>query len=184
MLNRLSLIAVILSAATFSRSHAADTIPLARCMPADPQTNQLTPGDIVLRLYQTVSGAAHQVRDWDVLRSFHASNGIISTSRHQDDNTFNVKIHTVEQFIELNKTLFSDRGFFETELHQKTQTLGHVAHVWSHYATRESVDAAPYAQGVNSFQFIHDGKRWCVLSATWDGDSPRHEADVKQLFGY
>jgi hypothetical protein len=42
------------------------------------------------------------------------------------------------------------------------------------YETREHPAGPVQARGLNSFQLLNDGQRWCVLSATWDIDTAEH----------
>lgn len=130
------------------------------------------PGEVVRELYRIVSGPAGTPKDWARLRALHAPGAIITAPQHVGDR-LHATTYNVEQFTALNEKLFGQRGFFEAELRQDVRTFGHVAHVWSAYSSGETA-ATPSSYGVNSFQLLNDGKRWCVISATWDGDAARH----------
>lgn len=139
------------------------------------------PGELVRELYRIVSGPAGAAKDWARLRALHAPGAVITTTRHVADRV-ETSAYNVEQFTALNDRLFGQRGFFEVELRQEVQVFGHVAHVWSAYATSERAGGQPDAYGINSFQLLSDGKRWCVVSATWDGDAARH-ARIREWAG-
>ena len=72
----------------------------------------------------------------------------------------------------LQRIVLTPRGFGEVS--QQVRILGHVAHVWSSYETREREDLPARVRGVDTFQMLHDGTRWCILSATWDAETPAH----------
>ena len=47
-----------------------------------------------------------------------------------------------------------------------------IAHVFSTYESRHSLsDPEPFMRGINSFQLMHDGKRWWIVNVMW-----QHEA--------
>jgi hypothetical protein len=133
------------------------------------------PGELVRELYRLVSAPAGVPKNWARLRSLHAPGAIITVPQHVEDGVA-AATYNVGQFTALNDKLFGQRGFFEVEIRQEAQKFGHVAHVWSAYATSERAGDQPYAYGINSFQLLNDGKRWCVVSATWDGDAARHSS--------
>ena len=48
-----------------------------------------------------------------------------------------------------------------------------IAHAFSTYESyRSENDAEPFARGINSFQLMHDGDRWWVVSIFWMGETP------------
>lgn len=132
------------------------------------------PGDLVRALYDIVSGPANGRKDWARLERLHAPGAIITPTQHRRDSKFAAAPQTLAKFIGLNERLFANRGFYERETFQRVQRFGHIAHVWSGYETREHPDGPVQARGINSFQLLNDGQRWCVLSATWDTDTADH----------
>lgn len=126
------------------------------------------PETVAQSVYAIVSGAAGAEKDWAKLRALHAPGARIGLTRHTPDGDFRIVSMSIDEFIEVNKKLFADRGFFETEVERKVEKIGHLAHVWSTFESREAPDQAPYSKGINSIQLISDGERWCVLSVTWD----------------
>lgn len=139
------------------------------------------PGELVRELYRIVSGPAGKPKDWQRLRALHAPGAVITTTQHKGDRVL-ATTYNVEQFSALNDKLFAQRGFYEIELRQEVQRFGHVAHVWSAYSSGERAEGPPDGFGINSFQLLNDGQRWCVLSATWDGDPARHR-DIREWAG-
>jgi len=65
------------------------------------------------------------------------------------------------------------RGFHEREIAQGTETFGGIAHVWSTYESRYSVDdPEPFSRGINSFQLVRFENRWRVVTIFWDVERP------------
>jgi hypothetical protein len=146
--------------------------PACGTQPADIAS--ANPDSLVRALYEIVSGPAHGARDWARLARLHAPGALITPTQHRGATGFAAAPQSLEKFIGLNERLFANRGFHEREIFQRVQRFGHVAHVWSGFETREQPGGPVEARGVNSFQLLNDGQRWCVLSATWDTETPAH----------
>ncbi|MEJ6473676.1 hypothetical protein [Pseudoalteromonas piscicida] len=128
---------------------------------------------LISALYDTVSGRPEEIKDWHLLKQLFSPEAMITPVFHKGGDVI-AQPGSVDQFIALNKRLFKDVGFFEREVSQKIFKFGHMANVLSVYESRRSPELAPYARGVNSFQLLNDGRRWCVLSVTWDSESEKH----------
>ncbi len=165
----------VLAAAPLSVRAAGETrAAQAACgmQPSDPVA--ASPGSLVRALYTIVSGPAGSAKDWARLERLHAPGALITPTQHGNAIAFAAAPQSLARFIGLNVRLFAQRGFYERETFQRVQRFGHVAHVWSGYETREHPQGPVEGRGINSFQLLHDGQRWCVLSATWDTDTPDH----------
>jgi hypothetical protein len=79
---------------------------------------------------------------------------------------------TPDQYIERNKPAFAQSGFFESEIHRKTDQFGDVANVWSTYAARREADGEVFMRGINTIQMRYDGKRWWIISILWQAETP------------
>ncbi|WP_125721559.1 hypothetical protein [Pseudoalteromonas rubra] len=128
---------------------------------------------LIPTLYDIVSGRPEEAKDWHLLKQLFSPKAMITPVFHNGKDVI-AQPGSVGQFIALNKRLFKDKGFFEREVSQKVFKFGHMANVLSVYESRRSPELAPYARGVNSFQLLNDGRRWCVLSVTWDSESEQH----------
>ena len=146
--------------------------PACGAQPADPAA--ANPETLVRALYDIGSGPANSAKDWARLERLHAPGAIITPTQHSRSVAFAAAPQALSNFIALNERLFADRGFHEREIFQRVQRFGHIAHVWSAYETREHPGGPVQGRGINSFQLLNDGQRWCVLSATWDTDTPEH----------
>ena len=170
--------ALLLSLLTLSpaSSQAADNTRAEQSacgtQPADQAA--ANPETLVRALYDIVTGPANAKHDWARLERLHAPGAMITPTQHRTTMAFAAAPQAVSKFIDLNQRLFGKRGFHEREIFQRVQRFGHIAHVWSGYETRERPDGPVEARGINSFQLLNDGQRWCVLSATWDSESADH----------
>jgi len=136
---------------------------------------------IMPALYQTVSGKAGSDKNWALLKNLFAEAAIVTPVFHTESGEMTAKISSVDEFIALNKTIFKDQDFYETEVNRKTFTFGHMVNILSHYQSRDALGAEPYAQGINSFQLLNDGRRWCVVSVTWDSHAKEHPITGKMF---
>lgn len=141
-----------------------------------------SPGSLVQALYEIVSGPAGGKKDWERMERLFAPGGLVVPTWHEGDGVL-VAPQTPRQFAELNDRLLGQRGFFEREVARQVHTFGHIAHVFSSYETRAAVDGPVRARGVNSLQVMNDGKRWCVLSITWDAETPAHPLPAELAAG-
>lgn len=129
--------------------------------------------EITKTLYGIVSGKAGSERNWQLMRQLFQPNARISPI-FNNPNGHTIESFSVDEFIKLNKEVFADVDFFETEVSSKIYRFGNTATIISQYESRDKLDAAPYSTGVNSFQLVNDGERWCVISVTWDSDKGRY----------
>ena len=135
---------------------------------------------IIPALYNIVSGDAGVPKDWHLMKNLFSPNAIITPVFHKN-NLPQASISSVDEFIALNKKIFKDINFYETEVKQVSFRYGHMATILSHYESRDAHDKKPYSQGINSFQLLNDGRRWCVISVTWDSDKGNHHIDQSTL---
>lgn len=149
----------------------------AACRPGAADPASFDAGNLIGLMYQLVSGPADAPRDWQRFGSVFAEGARITVTQHRGDALL-ADTMTPEQFAQLNQRLFAGRGFFERELARRTDRFGHLAQVWSSYESRANEAGPVYARGINSFQLLNDGKHWCVLSISWDGENAAHPLPV------
>jgi hypothetical protein len=64
-------------------------------------------------------------------------------------------------------------GFFETEIGRTQEEFGPVVHLFSAYQSKRNADdPEPFARGINSFQVMHDGQRWWVVTILFTSERP------------
>ncbi|UCD76017.1 MAG: hypothetical protein JSV91_03660 [Phycisphaerales bacterium] len=158
----------------------ADQPPLPQghppvAMPEEPAPpSEADPADvasieaIVTAYYDVISGDAGQTRNWDRFRSLFAKDARFITVKSMGAKASPVSL-APEQYVELNRKYFERGGYHEREIHQRVDSYGKVAHVFSTYESRRKGDAPdPYSRGINSIQLISNGQRWWIASIMWD----------------
>src|SRR4051794_6871587 len=128
---------------------------------------------IIAAVYDGISGAAGEKRDWERERSlYYPGARLIPTAKPGTMGDLAPQILDVDGFIARVEPYFAEQGFFEKEIARHTEEFGHIAHVWSTYESRHSEDdAAPFMRGINSIQLFHDGNRWWILNIYWQQES-------------
>lgn len=96
------------------------------------------------------------------------------------DGSVAPRILTVDGWIDAVRKRGS-QVFDERQVNVRTETWGHMAHLWSTYETRTSPDAKPEARGINSIQAVFDGQRWRVISIVWQAETPDVPVPQKYL---
>ena len=126
---------------------------------------------IVGALYDVISGAAGQRRNWDRFRSLFAPGARLIPTGVRPDGSHTMRVMTPEDYIATAGAGLERNGFFEREIARRSERFGNVMHVFSTYESRRTAaDSAPFARGINSIQLVHDGTRWAVISILWDSE--------------
>jgi hypothetical protein len=138
---------------------------------------------IMKAVYDVISGAAGEKRDWDRFRSlFLPEAKLIPSFPQREGEGFGYRFLSPEDYVTRSGPVLEKDGFFEQELHRVIEQFGQIAHVFSTYESRRSLDdAEPFARGINSFQLMNDGKRWWVVSIFWTGERPDLKIPEKYL---
>jgi hypothetical protein len=138
---------------------------------------------IMKAVYDAISGAAGEKRDWDRFRSlFIPEAQLISSGPRREGEGFGYRVLSPEDYVTGAGPMLEKDGFFEQEIHRVVEQFGQIAHVFSTYESRRSLDdAEPFARGINSFQLMNDGKRWWVVSIYWTGERPDLKIPEKYL---
>lgn len=127
---------------------------------------------IVAAYYDSISGPKGEPRNWDRFRSLFMPGAKLMTMRPAGAGSVPA-ILAPEDYITANDTYFTNGGYFETELNQHADVYGRIAQVFSTYGSQRRIDAPkPYSRGINSFQLMHDGARWWIVSMMWDHERP------------
>lgn len=145
----------------------------AACGTGEPDRASYAPDTLVRALYEIVTGPAGAKKDWARMANLFAPGAIVTTTTHRD-GAFLADPQTPAQFAALNERLLGQRHFYEREVAQRIDSFGHIAHAWSTYETRDRLDGPVRVRGVNAMQLLNDGKRWCILSLTWDAETGAH----------
>ena len=165
--------------ANFNRPPSLDSTARPAAKPADVAS----PDAIIKAVYDVISGAAGQKRDWDRMRSLFVPNARLmpAVARPGGAGT-GVIVLSVDDYIRGAGTQLETNGFFEREIKRVTETYGAVTHVFSTYESRRKTeDEKPFARGINSFQLLKDGDRWWIVSIYWQGENATTPIPAKYL---
>lgn len=122
---------------------------------------------IITAVYESISGAAGEERDWDRFRHMFAKGAQLIPVGVRPDTVAAV-FNSVEDYIALVTPYFMQNGFFEVEITRKSERYGNILHTFSSYESRRNADdPEPFARGINSFQLLHDGNRWWIVNIFW-----------------
>ena len=173
MKNWFLVMAVLLSVPLFAKEKKpgfmypipADTIT---ANPADVKSIDA----IIAALYDVISGSAGQPRNWNRMRSLFLPEGKLVATGQRPTGEIVKRVLTVEDYISTSGPILEKNGFFEKELHRKSDNYGHIAHCFSTYESRKAInDPQPFMRGINSIQLFNDGSRWWILSVFWQTET-------------
>lgn len=144
------------------------TAPVREADPADVESIDA----IVAAVYEIISGPAGAPRDWDRWYTLFAPDArLIPTVRNQESGQFQTLAQSPEEWVARVDSILTADDFFEKEIGHVTESWGTLAHRFSAYASLRSEDEEPFTRGINSFQLLHDGERWWVVTIYWQGES-------------
>lgn len=128
--------------------------------------------------YDVVSGPPNTPRDIARDISLHHPRAqIFPTVRDKNDEP-RLLVFSVQEFHAWSKPVY-DTGFYEREIAREVKRFGSSIHIWSTYETRQTPDGEVTSRGINNIQLYFDGKRYWILSETWDSESPRNPLPTK-----
>jgi len=157
---------------------------LSKALIAQDYSNDVKSKEAILAaLYEVISGESNTPRNWARFRNLFKPESRLIPTRKTDTGEYTLKALSPEQYIELFTARVAT-GFFEKELHRKTEAYGTIAHVFSTYETREKKDGPVTNRGINSIQLFKDKDRYYVVNIFWCAESmgfPLPEQYLKDL---
>lgn len=168
-------------------SFALCTVCVAQPVPEDwpvaAEADVESVDSIVAAVYDVISGPAGP-RDWDRFRSlFRPGAKLIPIATTPDGDTFPV-YWSPDEYAERASGWFSERGFFEKELHRTSENFGPMVHVFSTYESFDTAEATePFARGINSIQLMNDGSRWWLVNIFWQSENENYPIPAAYLPG-
>jgi hypothetical protein len=137
---------------------------------------------ILAALYEVISGAAGQARDWDRFRTLFLPGARLIPTARAADGKFGAQVLDVAAYIARVTKVFATQGFYERAIVNHIEQFGQIAHVLSSYEARRSAeDARPFLRGLNSIQLLHDGQRWWVVTVFWQAEDAETQLPDKYL---
>ena len=151
--------------------------------PADPSDVESVDA-IVAAVYDVISGPAGEARDWDRWRSLFLPEARLVALGSSGNGVYQPRIMTPEDYVQMAGTRLEETGFFEDEIGRVQEEFGPVVHLFSTYQSKRTLDdPEPFARGINSFQLMHDGSRWWVLTVYWTSETPDLPIPERYLSG-
>lgn len=131
------------------------------------RTDVATLDGIVRATYEVISGPVGEARDWERFRSLYAP-GARLIPIVTADGASHARLLTPEDYIRRVEPIFAHESFWERETSREAQTIGHYAHVLSHYESLRDPEGEPFERGTNSMQLLNDGTRWWIVNVMWN----------------
>jgi len=145
-------------------------------VPACPST--VTLDDLIKAIDAAVSGPAN--KDRTCFRALFIPEARLAPLAKTADGGMAPHLLTVDGWIDA----VAKRGtavFYERQVKVKTETYGHLAHLWSTYETRATPEGKAEVRGINSIQAFFDGKSWKIASILWQAETPADPVPEKYL---
>jgi hypothetical protein len=189
----LALFSLGVTAQTTSPAAPAPLPPLVGSIAGHPGWPVAKPEDvkspeaILNAVYDVISGAKGQARDWNRMRSLFIPDARLIPAINvaaKDGRPAHVDavILTIDDYIARSSGRMTENGFFEHSIHNDVEQFGNIVQIWSTYESRHNAeDPKPFARGINSFQLLNDGKRYWIVNIFWDAESPDHPIPHKYL---
>jgi len=139
--------------------------------PADP-ADVATVDAALDAYYASISGPKGAARDWARFQSLFVAEARFISLKPSGPGESRAFAMTTSQYIDFTRTYFERGGYFERDIHREIDQYRGIAQVFSTYESRRVADQPAYARGINSFQLIHDGKRWWITTMSWQLEAP------------
>jgi len=134
-------------------------------------TDEQAIGAVLDEMYAMISGAKGP-RDWS-----RQANCFLPEARQirtwvDDQGKPVMRIMGLDEYASDTTPFFAANDFYEIQTSRRIDLFGNIAHVWSGYEARGSLDdAEPERRGINSIQlFRHPDHGWRIVSMIWDNE--------------
>ena len=128
-------------------------------------------GSVIDEMYAMISGPSGP-RDWSrQLNSFLPEARQVRTWIDEEGRPA-CKMMGLDEYSRNTAHFFAENDFYEIETARRIDVFGNMAHVWSNYEARTSLDdGLPERRGINSIQlFRHPDEGWKIISMIWDNE--------------
>jgi hypothetical protein len=128
-------------------------------------------GAVIDAMYAMISGPAGP-RDWSRQRKSFLPEARQIRTWVDDQGRSDMKLMGLDEYAENTTPFFTANAFYEIETARRIDVFGNMAHVWSNYEARTSLDdTEPERRGINSIQlFRHPDEGWKIISMIWDNE--------------
>jgi hypothetical protein len=125
---------------------------------------------IIAALYNVITGEPNEPRDWDRFKYLFKPEARLIPTRKDDKGELVIKVLSPDEYVQLFQSRIPT-GFYEKELHRKTEAYGTITHVFSTYETKEKKDGPVTNRGINSIQLFKDKDRYYIVNIFWCAES-------------
>ncbi len=146
----------------------AETQPNA--LPKPRPEDVSSPDTIIKAMYECISGPAGK-RNWHRLRSLYLDGARLIPTGKRLHKEGGLQVMSIDEWIEDVQDYFADNDFYETEIVRHMDRFGDIIQAFSTYEARNSLDSAPIARGINSFQLLQHEERWWIVTVMWVNES-------------
>ncbi|WP_309663146.1 hypothetical protein [Sphingomonas sp.] len=132
-------------------------------------TEEQAIGAVLDEMYAMISGPKGP-RDWSrQAKCFLPEARQVRTSVDEHGRSAMIAM-TLDEYARNTTPFFAANDFYEIETSRRIDVFGNIAHVWSGYEARASLDdAEPERRGINSIQlFRHPDLGWRIVNMIWD----------------
>ncbi len=128
-------------------------------------------GAVIDEMYAMISGPAGP-RDWSRQRNSFLPEARQVRTWVDERGRPECKMMGLDEYAQNTSAFFAENAFYEIETARRIDVFGNMAHVWSNYEARTSLDdAKPERRGINSIQlFRHPDEGWKIISMIWDNE--------------
>lgn len=134
-------------------------------------TDEQAIGAVLDEMYAMISGPKGP-RDWS-----RQANCFLTEARQvrtwvDENGRPAMRVLGLDDYASDTTPFFAANDFYEIETSRRIDLFGNIAHVWSHYEARRSLDdAEPERRGINSIQlFRHPVHGWRIVHMIWDNE--------------
>lgn len=165
---------ILVQAAAAPASHAGGPAHVkVRAVPVRQEDIHSIDG-VMSALYQVLSGPAGHAREWGRDATLYLGDCRFIWWETDDAGKAHMVNVDHQGAVDRLDAEMVEKGYFVREIHRVSQIWGNMAQIFSTYEARETPDGAVTGRGVNSLQLVNDGKRWWIMSLTFDEETPGH----------
>jgi hypothetical protein len=128
-------------------------------------------GAVIDEMYAMISGPKGP-RDWSRQANCFLPEARQIRASADEQGRSAMTVMTLDEYARDTTPFFATNDFFEIETSRRIDVFGNIAHVWSGYEARASLDdAEPERRGINSIQlFRHPDRGWRIVHMIWDNE--------------
>lgn len=137
--------------------------------------------NILVALYDVISGEAGEQRDWDRMKNLFKPNAKLNAVGKNKEGKVVFVSMGIDEYIMRNVPFFKNKGFFEREIAKRIDKFGNIAHIFSTYEARFEEEGKVFMRGINSIQLIYQENRWWIINILWNAESKEYPIPEQYL---